>query len=174
MSNKKAESVPSIMQPVYDEIVALTDAVCGKHLDEEYAKLARKITAALARKRPSPLERGRKDVWAAAIVYSLGNVNFLFDKTQVPHMKADELADLFGVNQRTAADKARQIKNILKMSQMDPKWWRRSKMESNPLAWWVMVNGLAIDARTLPLEIQEELVRRKIIPFVTGKRTEPK
>jgi hypothetical protein len=89
-------------------------------------------------------------------------------------MKADELADLFGVNQRTAADKARQIKDILKMSQMDPKWWRRSKMESNPLAWWVMVNGLAIDARTLPLEIQEELVRRKLIPFVPEKRTEPK
>lgn len=174
MSNKKPDSVPSIMQPVYDEIVALTDAVCGEHLDEEYAELARKITAALARKRPSPLERGRKDVWAAAIVYSLGNVNFLFDKTQVPHMKADELADLFGVSQRTAANKARQIKDILKIGQMDPKWWRRSKMESNPLAWWVLVNGLAVDARTLPLEIQEELVRRKLIPFVPGKRTEPK
>jgi hypothetical protein len=172
MSEK--ESVPLKMQPVYDEITKLTDAVCSEHLDEEYAKLARKMTAALARKRPSPLERGRMDVWAAAIVYSLGNVNFLFDKTQVPHMKADELADLFGVSKRTAANKARQIKDILKMSQMDPKWWRRSKMESNPLAWWVLVNGLAVDARTLPLEFQEELVRRKLIPFVPGKRTEPK
>jgi hypothetical protein len=162
------------MQPVYDEIVALTDAVCREHLDEEYAELAREMAAALARKRPSPLERGRKDVWAAAIVYSLGNVNFLFDKTQVPHMRTGELSDLFGVSQRTAADKARQIKDILKMSPMDPKWWRRSKMESNPLAWWVLVNGLAVDARTLPLEFQEELVRRKIIPFVPGKRTEPK
>jgi hypothetical protein len=174
MSNKKPNSVPSIMQPVYDEIVALTDAVCCKHLDEEYAELARKITAALARKRPSPLERGRKDVWAAAIVYSLGNVNFLFDKSQVPHMKAEDLTDLFGVSQKTAANKARQIKDILKMSQMDPKWWRPSKMESNPLAWWVLVNGLAVDARTLPLGIQEELVLRKIIPFVPGKRAEPK
>lgn len=174
MSNNKPDSVPSIMQPVYDEIVALTDAVCGEHLDEEYAELARKLTAALARKRPSPLERGRKDVWAAAIVYSLGNVNFLFDKTQVPHMKAEELAALFGVSQKTAANKARQIKDILKMSQMDPKWWRPSKMESNPLAWWVLVNGLAVDARTLPLEVQEELVLRKIIPFVPGKQAEPK
>jgi hypothetical protein len=174
MSEEKLESVPIKMQPVYDEITKLTDAVCGKHLDEEYAELARKMTAALARKRPSPLERGRKDVWAAAIVYSLGNVNFLFDKTQVPHMRTGELSDLFGVSQRTAADKARQIKVILKMSPMDPKWWRRSKMESNPLAWWVLVNGLAVDARTLPLEFQEELVRRKIIPFVPGKRTEPK
>ena len=44
-------------------------------------------------------------------------------------MKADELSGLFGVSQRTAADKARQIKDILKICQMDPKWWRRSKME---------------------------------------------
>ena len=174
MSETKSESVPIKMQPVYDEITKLTDAVCVEHLDEEYAELARKMTASLARKRPSPLERGRKDVWAAAIVYSLGNVNFLFDKSQVPHMRTGELSDLFGVSQRTAADKARQIKDILKMSPMDPKWWRRSKMESNPLAWWVMVNGLAVDARMLSLEIQEELVRRKLIPFVPGKTTELK
>ncbi|MCK9566791.1 MAG: DUF6398 domain-containing protein [Methanothrix sp.] len=174
MSEKKSDSVPLKMQPVYDEIVALAEAVCRKHLDKEYAELARDMTAVLARKRPSPLERGRKDVWAAAIVYSLGNVNFLFDKTQVPHMKAEELADLFGVSQKTAANKARQIKDILKMCQMDPRWWRRSKMESNPLAWWVMINGLAVDARTLSFEIQEELVRRKLIPFVPGKRTEQK
>lgn len=174
MSDKKSDSVPSKMQPAYDEIVALTDAVCREHLDEEYAELARKIAAALARKRPSPLERRRRDVWAAAIVYSPGNVNFLFDKTQVPHMKADELAGLFGVSQRTVANKARQIKDILKMPQMDSKWWRSSKMETNPLAWWVMVNGLAVDSRTLPLEIQEELVRRKLIPFVPGKLTELK
>jgi hypothetical protein len=74
MSEKKSDSVPSKMQPVYDEITKLTDAVCSEHLGEEYAELARRMAAALARKRPSPLERGRKDVWAAAIVYSLGNV----------------------------------------------------------------------------------------------------
>jgi hypothetical protein len=46
-------------------------------------------------------------------------------------------------------------------------------MEENPLAWWVMVNGLAVDARVLPLEIQEQLVQRKLIPFVPGKQAEP-
>ena len=34
----------------------------------------------------------------SAIVYSLGIVNFLFDKSQVPHMRKGELSDLFGVN----------------------------------------------------------------------------
>ena len=174
MPERKGESVPVKMQAVYDEITKLTDAVCLKNLDEDYAHLARKMTAALARKRPSPLERGRKDVWAAAIAYALATVNFLFDKSQVLHMTAEELAALFGVSQKTAANKARQIRDILDICQADPNWWRPSNLENNPLAWYVMINGLAVDARKLPLEVQEELVRRKVIPFVSGKRNMPK
>jgi hypothetical protein len=166
MPNDKGESVPLKMQPTYNEITAFTDAICRDHLNDEYAMLARKMAAALARKRPSPLERGRMDVWAAAIVYALGNVNFLFDKSQVPHLKADELADLFGVSQKTAANKARQIRDILKIGQADPKWWLLSRMDKNPLAWLVVINGLVVDARNLPREIQEELARRELIPFV--------
>jgi len=172
MLEEKRNSVSTRMRTVYDEIAALTDAVCLEHLDEEYAQLARLMTAALARKRPSPLERGRKDVWAASIVYCLGTVNFLFDKSQLPYMRADELAALFGVSQKTAANKARQIRDILDICQADPKWWRPSQMEANPLAWWVMVNGLIVDARNLPLELQKELVRRGLIPFVPGKKGE--
>jgi hypothetical protein len=71
--------------------------------------------------RLSPLERGRADVWAAAIVYALGNVNFLFDKSQVPHLRADELAGLFGISQKTAANKARRIREILKIRPVDPR-----------------------------------------------------
>jgi hypothetical protein len=134
------------MQPVYDEITALTDTVCRRHLDEEYAHLARKMTAALARKRPSPLERGRWDVWAAAIVYALAGINFLFDKSQVPYIRAEDLAALFGVSQKTAAIKARIVRDVLNAGQADPKWWRPSNMEKNPFAWWVSVDGLVVDA----------------------------
>lgn len=169
MPKGKGEPVPLKMRAVYDEIIALTDSICRDRLDEEYAEFARRMAAALARKRPLPLEGGRRDVWAAAIVYSLANVNFLFDKSQVPHMRADELAALFGVSQKTAANKARQIREILDIIQADPKWYRPSRMEYNPLAWWVMVNGLIVDARKLSQELQEELVSRGLIPFVPGK-----
>ena len=170
MSEKKSESVPVKMQLVYSEITALTDAVCSKYLDEEYAQLARKMAVALARKRPSPLERGRRDVWAAAIVYALGSINFLFDKSQVPHISSEELAALFGVSQKTAASKARTIRDALNAGQADPKWWRPSSLEKNPLAWWVSVNGLVVDARELPLAVQEHLAREGIIPFVPSRK----
>jgi len=165
-----SESVPKKMQPIYGEIVSLTDAVCSKHLDEDYAHLARKMTAALARKRPSPLERGRRDIWAAAIVYALATINFLFDKSQVPHMRADDLAALFGVSQKTAANKARTVLDALKTSQGDPMWWRPSNMDNNPFAWWVVIDGLVVDARTLPPDIQAYLANDGIIPFVPSQR----
>ena len=72
MSKQNSESVPQQMQPIYDEITHLTDAVCRDHVDEEFAMLCRKLAAALARKQPSPLARGKKEVWACAIVYALG------------------------------------------------------------------------------------------------------
>ena len=47
MSKQNSESVPQQMQPVYDEITRLTDAVCRDYVDEEFAMLCRKLAAAL-------------------------------------------------------------------------------------------------------------------------------
>jgi hypothetical protein len=49
--------VPKALRPVVDEIVAITDSVCLAVLDEEYADLARRAMAKLARKRPPPRSR---------------------------------------------------------------------------------------------------------------------
>jgi len=43
------------MKARYAEITALTDIFCREMLNEEYAQVCREMTAALARKRPSPL-----------------------------------------------------------------------------------------------------------------------
>ena len=44
-------SVPKSMQATYEAITALTDAFCRDHLNEDYRELARRMTAALCRKR---------------------------------------------------------------------------------------------------------------------------
>ena len=55
----KSAKVPKQMQDTFNAIVALTDTFCTAYLDEEYTRLARQATAALCRKRPSPLATGR-------------------------------------------------------------------------------------------------------------------
>ena len=166
--NEKSEKVPAKMREKFDAIVTLTEQVCQEHLNEEYAQLARQATAALCRKRPSPLSSGRVNSWACGVVYALGFVNFLFDKSQDPHMNATELCAAFGVAKGTGAAKSRSVRDALGMVQMDPNWYLPSQMDDNVMAWMISVNGLIVDARSMPLEVQEIAYEKRLIPYVPG------
>jgi hypothetical protein len=56
------------LQPIYDQIVAIAEAFCRTHLNEEYVQMSRKLAATLSRKQPSPLLRGKVETWACGIV----------------------------------------------------------------------------------------------------------
>ena len=159
-------TVPVALRPRYAEVVRLTDAACREGLDEDYARLARRAAEALSRKRPSPLLGGRAPGWACGIVYALGRVNFLFDKSFPPYLSAGELAARFGVSAATAAAKAREVEHALKIRQMDPDWSVPAVLAQHPYAWMVQVNGMILDARQFPRELQEELAAAGIIPYV--------
>ncbi len=167
---ERTEAVPKAMQSTYEAVVAATDAFCKKHLNEEYAQLSRKLAAALARKRPSPLAQGKPLTWACGIMYALGSVNFLWDKTQTPHMSAGELCEGFGVSKGTGSAKARVITKAFGMYQMDPRWCLPSKMDDNPYVWMLSVNGLLMDIRYAPREAQEEALRKGLIPYLPEPR----
>gem|GEM_PF-239873 len=157
------------MQSTYTTIVALTDGFCKEHLNEEYAQLARQLTAALCRKRPSPLSRGKPNSWACGIIYALGFVNFLFDKSHEPYLSATELCTGFGISKSTGSNKSRQIRDLMDMVQFDPSWCLPSLMDENPLAWMIMVDGLIVDARRAPLSIQQAAYEKGIIPYIPGQ-----
>lgn len=159
------------MQDIFNAIVALTDTFCTAHLDNEYARLARQATAALCRQRPSPLTTGNVQTWACGIVYALGSVNFLFDKTQTPSMSAAELCAAFGVSKSTGAAKSKVVRDALAMYQMDPRWYCPSKMEDNSLAWMITVNGFIVDARHMPRDIQEAAYAKGLIPYLPEQRS---
>jgi hypothetical protein len=158
--------VPKALRPVADEIVAITDSVCLAVLDEEYADLARRAVAKLARKRPSPLLRGRRAGWAAGVVYALGQANFLFDPAIGPTVTADQLSEAFGVAKTTMGSKARQVRDLLRISPFSPEFERADVAAANPLKWIIEVDGLAVDVRHVPLDIQVAAFERGFIPYV--------
>jgi hypothetical protein len=163
--------VPVALQPVFKEVIAITSRFCAEHLDEEYARLCVKLAAKLARKRPSPLLRGDRRIWAAGIVYAIGRVNFLADPAQRPHLRTDELADLLGVKQTTMANKGRLIMDTLGIGLMEPEYSRSDMLERNPMVWMLQVDGLIVDARWLPEELQVQARRRGLIPYVPAHAT---
>jgi Domain of unknown function (DUF6398) len=156
--------VPAALRPTVTAIIAATDAVCERHLDGEYGVLCRRLVSWLASERPSPLVRGESGIWAAGVIYTVGSLNFLFDPAQVPHMRADELAAALGVVKSTMANKAARIRTILDLSWFEPELMRRSLLEQHPLTWLIEVNGIPVDARWLPHELQDEARRLGLIP----------
>ena len=167
----KSLSVPESMQARYAEITALTDTLCREKLNDEYAQLCREMIAALARKRPSPLISGPAKSWACGIAYTVGSVNYLFDKNQNPHLRADELCAWFGLSKSTGGNKSNLIKQILKIHMMDPHWTLPSQMDDNPMAWMVSVNGFLVDVRRLPRPLQEEAYRKGLIPYLPDENS---
>lgn len=158
--------VPNAMQQVFDTVAAIIDDFCIKHLNEEYSRVSRELAATLCRKRPSPLLKGKPEQWACACVYVVGSTNFLHDKTQSPHMPLMQVCELMGIGKSTARTKAKTIQDMLNISYLDHRWTLPSKLESNPLAWQIKVDGFIVDVRQMPREIQEEAFQRGLIPYL--------
>src|SRR5215218_3758476 len=136
--DRPSDAIPPALRPRYEAVSRLADTVCREHLNDAYAELAQEMAAELCLREPSLLKRGRPESLACGIVYALGKVNFLFDRSQTPHLSSGELCGLFGVSPATGSSKARLI---------------------------VEINGVPVDARWLPLEVQEELARLGVIPY---------
>ena len=166
----RPKSVPKSMQATYDAIVRLTDEFCAKHLNSEYRDLARDMAATLCRKRPSPLASGQPRTWACAIIYELGRVNFLSDPSTQPHMTLAEACAAFGVGQSTASAKARVIANTLGVNRLNPSWMLPNLLETNPLVWIADVNGVPVDLREMPREVQEIAFEKGMIPYIPADR----
>ena len=170
---KKSENVPKAMQEKFARIAAITDDFCGAYLNDEYAQLIRYAIAALCRRRPSPLDKGRDYTWACGITHALGMVNFLFDPSQDPHISAGNLYKAFGVSSSTGQAKSKQVRDILKMGQFDPDWGLSSNVSRNPLVWLLEVDGFIMDIRSAPREIQMAALDKGLIPYIPGEDGEP-
>ena len=151
-------------------IIGMIDQFCQEHLNEEYAELCRQLAVKLARKRPSPLLHGSPNTWASGIVRTIGWVNFLHDKSQTPHLRLGDIDAGFGVSESSGAAKLAAIRKMLKLHPLDPNWTLPSRLEDNPLVWMLNVNGLMMDVRQAPREVQEIAFHKGLIPYIPADR----
>jgi uncharacterized protein DUF6398 len=157
--------VPKALRTRVREIAERTDAMCASRLDSEYAELCRRLAANLARKRPSPIERGEPR--------GVGRRTDLRDRPeQLPVRPHPDTAPV----RRPAERPGRRAEEhdgceseadddaVRLDAPMDPEFCRAELLADHPLAWLVEVNGLIVDMRTLPLELQAGAQRRGLIP----------
>ena len=169
-ATRGGSKAPAKARTAHDRIVGLTDAFCREHLDEEYGALCRKLAGVLARKRPSPLMRGRPESWASGIVRAVGWANFLGDPSQPHHMKMTDIDEGLGVSEATGSAKSVAIRALLGIDRLDPQWTLPGRMDDNPLVWMLEVNGLIMDIRSCPREAQVVAFEKGLIPYIPGDR----
>jgi len=92
-----------------NEIKDLVLAFCEEHLDEELYGYALELCDMLGRKRKISISRGKKEIWAASIIYVIARLNFLFDPESEFFLSADTVCDFFGAKKSTVGNKATQI-----------------------------------------------------------------
>jgi hypothetical protein len=113
----------------------------------------------MSRKRQVPFLSGRLEIWAAAVVYVLGQINFRFDKSFEPYISAADLCDYFGTSKSTTSQKAKIIRDMFKMRYFDEEFSTKRMQEVNPLNEFVMINGLIVPVSTVMKVLEEEEAR---------------
>lgn len=164
--------VPKAMQRTYDAVTSITDAFCRDHLSDEYAQYAKLLTAALCRKRPSPLSNGRPNTWACGALYALGQINFLSDRSFEPYMTLGDLCDRMGVGKSTGSAKSRTISDAFGLHSFHPSWTLPSLMERSPISSLFKVHGLPAGMDHLVGQVQAAALREVLAsePRTSGKR----
>ncbi|MDR4498112.1 MAG: DUF6398 domain-containing protein [Candidatus Scalindua sp.] len=102
--NEKNESL--------NEIKRLLESFFGKYLNEEYRGYALKLCDTLGRKRKIDLSRGKREIWAASIMYVIARLNFLFDKENENYLSADTINNFFNTSKSTVGSKAALIEEV--------------------------------------------------------------
>lgn len=131
------------------KLLDMTGDFCSKKLNPEYAQLCDKLIRKLGRKRDVPFQAGKPEIWAAAVIYALGQINFLFDKSAKPYIPQDQICDYFGTRMSTVSNKAREIRDMLKIGPFSPEFSTEAIMKNNPFKDMVMINGLIVPKKLL-------------------------
>lgn len=156
------------------KLLDMTGIFCSKKLDDDYFQLCEKLIKKMGRKREVPFKRGKLEIWAAAVIYAIGSINFLFDKSFEPYITAQQISDYFGTKNSTVSNKARQIREMFNLTMFDNEFATEQMNETNPFNDLVIVDGLIVSLSSIPADLQElvraERAKGRNIEFTTQRK----
>ena len=66
------------------------------------------------------------------------------------------------------ANKARLVHDTLKLSHLDGELMRRDLVDASPLTWLLEVDGMLVDIRRAPMNLQLQALELGLIPYLPG------
>ena len=148
-------------------ILKLTGDFCDRYINAEYRELCEKLVNKMSRKRDVPFLRGKIEIWAAGIIYALGQINFLFGSSSETQVRRNDICAHFGSSQSVISQKAKKIRDMFKITYFDDDFSTARSKDENPLKdFWMLENGLIVNTDTL-MKLMEKAadIRAKFSPF---------
>lgn len=159
------------------EIIGLVESFSAEYLNEELAECALRLCNKLGRSRKLDITRGKREIWAAAIVYVIARSNFLFDKASDDFLTSDIICDFFNTKKTTTGNKATVIEKALNISIGDKDCCTQEIVETCSfveLPGGFVLPKRMVDAvsREIVIEIGDEEESREIEEFMARKQQE--
>ena len=139
-----------------DEIQELLGPFCKQYLDDELTGYVIKLKNKLGRKRTLAITRGKPEIWAAAIVYVIARLNFLFDKSNSLYLSADTICAFFKTKKSTVGQKATLIESACKIGWGDKEFCRAEI--SDIFTFYQTPEGIIIPKSLLPDMIGDVII----------------
>lgn len=149
------------IKAIETELIHLTRTFCTEKLNANYEQLCEKLIKKMGRKHDVPFKRGKIEIWAAAVIYTIGSINFLFDKSSEPYIAATVISDYFETKNTTVSNKARQIREMFDLTLFDDEFVTDQMDAMNPFKDLVAVDGFIVKLSSLPIHVQEYVKKER-------------
>jgi len=103
-----------------DQILIQVTDYCQKYLDNEYTEVCNQVFKNLLKENPVIFNRGKAGIWGAAIVWAVGSINFLGDKSFEPYASLADVCKYFNANMSSVGQKAAKIRKLLNINLFNP------------------------------------------------------
>ena len=95
----------------HEKLTEMVEDFCDEYLTDEYKELSLKTVEIMADARSVPFKRGKLEVWASAVVYSVCQIYSLFDESNEVHIERKDILNYFNTKQGIVSRKAVNLKN---------------------------------------------------------------
>ena len=93
----------------------MVEEFCDEYLNDDYKELSLELIEEMADKKSVRFHKGKLEVWASAIIYSISQVNSLFDDSSEVHITRKDILNYFNTSQVTVSIKAVNLRDTFDM-----------------------------------------------------------
>lgn len=132
------------------EVEALITQFCLPTLGSEFHGMAIKLCRKLDERRSGLLRTGKPELWASAIVHTVGILNFLFDPTFEPMIKAEDISQYYEVNHTLMLSKSKFIREKEDLGLQSEEFLVENTKLNNPLKKYTVIGGIIVRKDDIP------------------------